>query len=99
MIDDGFEIEIDHFALANAKNSILVTINKINEMVFNTNEIKDNIEVLLEYIHENYDIKDYDYGITIKNGRSSKLPGGKSKIDKEYPDNLDIVEIDIDIII
>jgi hypothetical protein len=101
LIDNGFEIEIDHFAKKiSEQNSILVSIGKNDgKTVFNTNEIKDNIEVLLEYMDENYGVKEYDYGLTIKNSRNSMLPGGKSKIDKEYPDNFEVLEIDIDIII
>lgn len=101
LTDNGFEIVIDHFAKKiSGDNSILVTINKLNDtQIFNTNDVKDNILVLIDYMNENYGVKGYDYGIEIPGTRSAILPGGKSKIDKEYPDNLKVIEIDIDITI
>ena len=49
LIDNGFEIEIDHFSKKIAEqNSILVSVHKINNNErFNTNEVKDNFLVLL----------------------------------------------------
>jgi hypothetical protein len=77
-----------------------VTINKVNDtQIFNTDDVKDNILVLIDYMNENYGVKGYDYGIEIPGTRSAILPGGKSKIDKEYPDNLQVIEIDVDITI
>jgi len=60
LIDNGFEIEIDHFAKKiSEQNSILVSIGKNDgKTVFNTNEIKDNIEVLLECMTNDCDLSD-----------------------------------------
>lgn len=95
LIDNGFEIEIDHFSKKIAEqNSILVSIHKINEKEsFNTNEVKDNLLVLLDYMDENYTIIEYDYDV--ENG---DWPNNRS-VSSEYPDNLEVTEIDIDIII
>lgn len=95
LIDNGFEIEIDHFSKRIAEqNSILVSIHKINEKEsFNTNEVKDNLLVLLDYMDENYTIIEYDYDV--ENG---DWPNNRS-VSSEYPDNLEVTEIDIDIII
>ena len=55
LTDNGFEIEIDHFSKKIAEqNSILVSVHKINNERFNTDEVKDNLEVLLDYMNENY---------------------------------------------
>ena len=95
LIDNGFEIEIDHFAKKIAgDNSILVSVHKINDNErFNTDEVKDNIEVLLAYMNENYSVKGYDYNVEMIGQTSVR------NITKEYPDNLEVIEIDIDITI
>ncbi len=103
LTDNGFEIEINHFAKKIVEqNSILVSIHKNNE-VFNSDEVKDNIEVLLAYIDENYGVKEYGYYIE-KKVIEKKVPETLSLndplyLDSEYPDNLEIIEIDIDITI
>jgi hypothetical protein len=95
LVDNGFEIEIDHFAKKIAgENSILVSIHKVtNNEVFNTDEVKDNIEVLLAYMDENYGVKEYDYNVEMIGQTSVR------NITKECPDNLEVIEIDIDITI
>ena len=95
LIDNGFEIEIDHFAKKIAgDNSILVSVHKINDNErFNTDEVKDNIEVLLAYMNENYSVKGYDYNVEMIGQTSVR------NITKEYPDNLEVIEIDVDITI
>lgn len=78
----------------------MVTINKLNDtQIFNTNDVKDNILVLIDYMNENYGVKGLVFQYHNHGTRSEILPGGKSKIDKEYPDNLKVIEIDIDITI
>jgi len=96
LVDNGFEIEIDHFAKKIAEqNSILVSVHKVtNNEVFNTNEVKDNIEVLLAYMQENYGVISYDYNTEI----IGAWPNNRG-VAKEYPDNLDVIEIDVDITI
>jgi len=96
LIDDGFEIEIDHFAKRIAgQNSILVTIRKVTDNeVFNTNQVKDNIEVLIAYMEENYSVISYDYNVEV----IGIFPNNRN-VTKEYPDNLDVIEIDVDITI
>jgi hypothetical protein len=96
LVDNGFEIEIDHFAKKIAEqNSILVSVHKVtNNEVFNTNEVKDNIEVLLAYMGENYGVISYDYNTEI----IGAWPNNRG-VAKEYPDNLDVIEIDVDITI
>jgi hypothetical protein len=93
--DNGFEIEIDHFAKKiSGDNSILVSVHKITDNErFNTDEVKDNIEVLLAYMNENYGVKEYDYNVEMIGQTSVR------NITKEYPTNLEVIEIDIDIII
>ena len=95
LTDNGFEIEIDHFAKKIAgDNSILVSVHKINNNErFNTDEVKDNIEVLLAYMNENYGVKQYDYNVEMIGQTSVR------NITKEYPTNLEVIEIDVDIII
>ena len=94
LIDNGFEIEIDHFAKKIAGDSILVSVHKINDNGrFNTDEVKDNIEVLLAYMNENYSVKGYDYNVEMIGQTSVR------NITKEYPDNLEVIEIDVDITI
>jgi hypothetical protein len=100
LIDNGFEIEIDHFAKKIAgQNSILVSIGK-NEgrTSFNTNDVKDNILVLLDYMDEYYGVKSHSYltqvRIPIENGYKYD-----DVIVYEYPDNLDTNEISLDIVI
>lgn len=95
LIDNGFEIEIDHFAKKSEQNSILVSIHKVtNNEVFNTDEVKDNIEVLIAYMEENYDVISYDYNVEV----IGIFPNTRN-VTKEYPDNLDVIEIDVDITI
>lgn len=96
LIDNGFEIEIDHFAKRiDGQNSILVSVHKVtNNEVFNTDEVKDNIEVLLAYMEENYGVISYDYNVEI----IGIFPNTRN-VTKEYPDNLDVIEIDVDITI
>jgi len=100
LIDNGFEIEIDHFSKKIAgQNSILVSIGK-NEgrTSFNTNDVKDNILVLLDYMDEYYGVKSHSYltqvRIPIENGYKYD-----DVIVYEYPDNLDTNEISLDIVI
>lgn len=95
LTDNGFEIEIDHFAKKiSGDNSILVSVHKINNNErFNTDEVKDNIEVLLAYMNENYGVKQYDYNVEMMGQTSVR------NITKEYPTNLEVIEIDVDIII
>lgn len=95
LTDNGFEIVIDHFAKKIAgDNSILVSVHKINNNErFNTDEVKDNIEVLLAYMNENYGVKQYDYNVEMIGQTSVR------NITKEYPDNLEVIEIDVDITI
>ena len=94
LVDNEFEVEIDHFAKKSEVNSILVSVHKINNNeVFNTNEVKDNLEVLVDYMNEYYDVKEYDYNVEIIGQTSVR------NITKEYPDNLEVIEIDLDIII
>ena len=96
LVDNGFEIEIDHFAKKIAEqNSILVSVHKVtNNEVFNTNEVKDNIEVLLAYMRENYGVISYDYNTEI----IGAWPNNRA-VSEEYPDNLEVIEIDVDITI
>ena len=96
LIDNGFEIEIDHFAKKIAEqNSILVSVHKINNNErFNTNEVKDNFLVLLDYMNENYGVKGHNYDVEI----IGSWPNNRA-VSEEYPDNLDVIEIDIDITI
>lgn len=96
LIDNGFEIEIDHFAKKIAEqNSILVSVHKINNNErFNTNEVKDNFLVLLDYMNENYGVKGHDYDVEI----IGAWPNNRA-VSEEYPDNLEVIEIDIDITI
>jgi hypothetical protein len=106
LVDNGFEIEIDYFAKKIAEqNSILVSIHKVtNNEVFNTDEVKDNIEVLLDYMEENYGIVSYDYGVEVLGVVPIATMNGFNMVDSKfykenYPDNLDVIEIDIDITI
>lgn len=96
LVDNGFEIEIDHFAKKIAEqNSILVSVHKINNNErFNTNEVKDNFLVLLDYMNENYGVKGHDYNVEI----IGAWPNNRA-VSEEYPDNLEVIEIDIDITI
>ena len=96
LIDNGFEIEIDHFSKKIAEqNSILVSVHKINNNErFNTNEVKDNFLVLLDYMNENYGVKGHNYDVEI----IGSWPNNRA-VSEEYPDNLDVIEIDIDITI
>lgn len=96
LVDNGFEIEIDHFAKKVAEqNSILVSVHKINNNErFNTDEVKDNLEVLLAYMDENYGVKGHDYNVEI----IGAWPNNRA-VSEEYPDNLKVIEIDIDITI
>lgn len=94
LVDNGFEVEIDHFVKKSEVNSILVSVHKIKKNeVFNTNEVKDNLEVLVDYMNEYYCVKEYDYNVEMIGQTSVR------NITKEYPDNLEVVEIDIDITI
>jgi hypothetical protein len=95
LVDNGFEIEIDHFAKKiSGDNSILVSVHKITDNeIFNTDEVKDNIEVLLAYMNENYGVKEYDYNVEMIGQTSVR------NITKEYPTNLEVIEIDVDITI
>lgn len=96
LTDNGFVIDIDFFAKKVAEqNSILVSVNRsYGKEEFNTDEVKDNLEVLLNYIQENYDVKDYDYNIETK----GNWPNNRN-VTKEYPNNLEVIEIDIDLTI
>lgn len=96
LIDNGFEIEIDHFAKKIAgDNSILVSVHKINNNErFNTDEVKDNFLVLLDYMNENYGVKEHNYDVEI----IGAWPNNRA-VSEEYPDNLEVIEIDIDITI
>lgn len=96
LVDNGFEIEIDHFAKKVAEqNSILVSVHKINNNErFNTNEVKDNFLVLLDYINENYGVKGHNYDVEI----IGSWPNNRA-VSEEYPDNLEVIEIDVDITI
>jgi len=96
LIDNGFEIEIDHFSKKIAEqNSILVSVHKINNNErFNTNEVKDNFLVLLDYMNENYGVKGHNYDVEI----IGSWPNNRA-VSEEYPDNLEVIEIDIDITI
>ena len=96
LVDNGFEIEIDHFAKKVAEqNSILVSVHKINNNErFNTDEVKDNLEVLLAYMDENYGVKGHDYNVEI----IGAWPNNRA-VSEEYPHNLEVIEIDIDITI
>lgn len=96
LVDNGFEIEIDHFAKkVGEQNSILVSVHKINNNErFNTNEVKDNFLVLLDYINENYGVKGHNYDVEI----IGSWPNNRA-VSEEYPDNLEVIEIDIDITI
>ena len=96
LVDNGFEIEIDHFAKKVAEqNSILVSVHKINNNErFNTNEVKDNFLVLLDYMNENYGVKGHNYDVEI----IGSWPNNRA-VSEEYPDNLEVIEIDIDITI
>ena len=64
----------------------------------NTNEVKDNIMVLLEYIHEYYGVKSHNYltqvRIPTENGYKYD-----DVVYEEYPYNLDTNEISLDIVI
>jgi len=95
LVDNGFEIEIDHFAKKVAEqNSILVSVHKINNNErFNTNEVKDNFLVLLDYINENYGVKGHNYDVEIIGSWPNRA------VSEEYPDNLEVIEIDVDITI
>ena len=95
LIDSGFEIETDYFSKKIAgDNSILVSVHKINNNErFNTDEVKDNLEVLLAYMDENYGVKGHDYNVEIMGVLNNK------SVSEEYPDNLEVIEIDIDITI
>jgi hypothetical protein len=94
--DNGFEIEIDHFAKKiSGDNSILVSVHKITDNErFNTDEVKDNIEVLLAYMDENYGVKGYNYDVEV----IGAWPNNRA-VSEEYPDNLEVIEIDVDITI
>lgn len=98
--DNGFEIEIDHFAKKIAgENSILVSVGKNGgNTVFNTHDIKDNIMVLLDYMEENYGVKGQDYltqvRVPTENGYKYD-----DVIVYEYPDNVEANEISVDITI
>jgi mRNA-degrading endonuclease YafQ of YafQ-DinJ toxin-antitoxin module len=96
LIDSGFEIETDYFSKKIAgQNSILVSVHKINNNErFNTDEVKDNLEVLLAYMDENYGVKGHDYNVEI----IGAWPNNRS-VSEEYPDNLEVIEIDVDITI
>ena len=96
LVDNGFEIEIDHFSKKIAEqNSILVSVHKINNNErFNTNEVKDNFLVLLDYMNENYVVKGHNYDVEI----IGSWPNNRA-VSEEYPDNLEVIEIDIDITI
>ena len=96
LVDNGFEIEIDYFSKKIAEqNSILVSVHKINNNErFNTDEVKDNLEVLLAYMDENYGVKGHDYNVEI----IGAWPNNRA-VSEEYPDNLEVIEIDIDITI
>lgn len=96
LTDNGFEIEIDHFAKKIAgDNSILVSVHKINNNErFNTNEVKDNFLVLLDYMNENYGVKEHNYDVEI----IGAWPNNRA-VSEEYPDDLEVIEIDIDITI
>ena len=96
LTDNGFEIEIDHFSKKIAEqNSILVSVHKINNNErFNTDEVKDNLEVLLDYMNENYGVKEHNYDVEI----IGAWPNNRA-VSEEYPDNLEVIEIDVDIII
>jgi hypothetical protein len=98
--DNGFEIEIDHFAKKIAEeNSILVSVGKNGgNTLFNTNDIKDNIMVLLDYMDENYGVKGQNYltqvRVPTENGYKYD-----DVIVYEYPDNVEANEISVDITI
>jgi hypothetical protein len=96
LVDNGFEIEIDHFAKKiSGDNSILVSVHKITDNErFNTDEVKDNIEVLLAYMDENYGVKGYNYDVEV----IGAWPNNRV-VSEEYPDNLEVIEIDVDITI
>ena len=96
LVDNGFEIDIDHFSKKIAEqNSILVSVHKINNNErFNTNEVKDNFLVLLDYMNENYGVKGHNYDVEI----IGSWPNNRA-VSEEYPDNLEVIEIDIDITI
>jgi hypothetical protein len=98
LVDNGFEIEIDHFAMKiSCDNSILVSVHKINNNErFNTDEVKDNLEVLLAYMDENYGVKGYNYDVEIIGAWPNRHI---VEYDEEYPDNLEVIEIDVDITI
>ncbi len=98
--DNGFEIEIDHFAKKIAgENSILVSVGRNGgNTVFNTHDIKDNIMVLLDYMEEYYGVKGKDYltqvRVPTENGYKYD-----DVIVYEYPDNVEVNEISLDITI
>lgn len=96
LVDNGFEIEIDYFAKKiTGDNSILVSVHKINNNErFNTNEVKDNFLVLLDYMNENYGVKEHNYDVEI----IGAWPNNRA-VSEEYPDNLEVIEIDVDITI
>ena len=96
LIDSGFKIETDYFSKKIAgDNSILVSVHKINNNErFNTDEVKDNFLVLLDYMNENYGVKEHNYDVEI----IGAWPNNRA-VSEEYPDNLEVIEIDIDITI
>jgi predicted site-specific integrase-resolvase len=96
LVDNGFEIEIDYFAKKiSGDNSILVSVHKINNNErFNTDEVKDNLEVLLAYMDENYGVKEHNYDVEV----IGAWPNNRA-VSEEYPDNLEVIEIDVDITI
>jgi hypothetical protein len=98
--DNGFEIEIDHFAKKIAEeNSILVSVGKNGgNTLFNTNDIKDNIMVLLDYMDENYGVKGQNY-LTLVRVPTENGYKYDDVIVYEYPDNVEANEISVDITI
>ena len=96
LVDNGFEIEIDHFSKKiTEQNSILVSVHKINNNErFNTDDVKDNLEVLLAYMDENYGVKGHNYDVEV----IGAWPNNRA-VSEEYPDNLEVIEIDVDITI
>ncbi len=96
LVDNGFEIEIDHFSKKIAEqNSILVSVHKINNNErFNTDDVKDDLEVLLAYMDENYGVKKHKYNVEV----IVAWPNNRA-VSEEYPDNLEVIEIDVDITI
>lgn len=96
LVDNGFEIEIDHFSKKiTEQNSILVSVHKINNNErFNTDDVKDNLEVLLAYMDENYGVKGHNYDVEV----IGAWPNNRA-VSEEYPTNLEVIEIDVDIII